>query len=166
MLPNRIYPGDKITLRIYLRAIQQDTLLGGLLREMSKASLDVIAGAVGAATATGPMAVLLAAGASLTSGVREILNQGRRGLTILDPEGLEITLSAADLRGPETYLLIHRGMNLAASQFRLAGNGNNITDVLYACLLYTSDAADELLCVALGGRRIIQKKKQYTTISH
>ncbi|HNT56170.1 MAG TPA: hypothetical protein PKG95_15740, partial [Anaerolineaceae bacterium] len=39
VLPNRIYPGDKITLRIYMRAIQQDTLLGGLLREMSKASL-------------------------------------------------------------------------------------------------------------------------------
>ena len=25
----------------------------------------------------------------------------------------------------------------------------------YACLLYTSDAADDLLCVDLGGRRII-----------
>ena len=29
-------------------------------------------------------------------------------------------------------------------------------DVL--CLLYTSDAADDLLCVDLGGRRIIKKK--------
>ena len=27
-----------------------------------------------------------------------------------------------------------------------------------ACLLYTSDAADDLLCVDLGGRRIINKK--------
>src|SRR5450756_3206275 len=27
-----------------------------------------------------------------------------------------------------------------------------------SCLLYTSDAADDLLCVALGGRRIIKKK--------
>ena len=27
----------------------------------------------------------------------------------------------------------------------------------YACLLYTSDAADDLLCVDLGGRRIIKK---------
>ena len=26
------------------------------------------------------------------------------------------------------------------------------------CLLYTSDAADDLLCVELGGRRIIEKK--------
>ena len=31
--------------------------------------------------------------------------------------------------------------------------------VVYVCLLYTSDAADEGLGVALGGRRIIKKKK-------
>ena len=30
------------------------------------------------------------------------------------------------------------------------------------CLLYTSDAADALLCVDLGGRRIIKKKNVYT----
>src|SRR5450756_1772242 len=29
---------------------------------------------------------------------------------------------------------------------------------LQDCLLYTSDAADDLLCVDLGGRRIIKKK--------
>src|SRR5450756_1269198 len=29
--------------------------------------------------------------------------------------------------------------------------------VLATCLLYTSDAADDLLCVDLGGRRIIKK---------
>ena len=28
----------------------------------------------------------------------------------------------------------------------------------YPCLLYTSDAADDLLCVDHGGRRIIKKK--------
>ena len=31
-------------------------------------------------------------------------------------------------------------------------------DWLSHCLLYTSDAADDLLCVDLGGRRIIKKK--------
>ena len=40
-----------------------------------------------------------------------------------------------------------------------------------SCLLYTSDAADDLLCVDLGGRRIIKKKKkhkhqQYTPWKH
>ena len=30
-----------------------------------------------------------------------------------------------------------------------------------ACLLYTSDAADDLLCVDLGGRRILKKKNTH-----
>ena len=33
-----------------------------------------------------------------------------------------------------------------------------------SCLLYTSDAADDLLCVDLGGRRIIKKKPTVTVI--
>ena len=35
------------------------------------------------------------------------------------------------------------------------GDGNG-------CLLYTSDAADDLLCVDFGGRRIIKKTKKKT----
>ena len=35
-----------------------------------------------------------------------------------------------------------------------------IHDRISPCLLYTSDAADDLLCVDLGGRRIIKKKKK------
>ena len=34
------------------------------------------------------------------------------------------------------------------------------------CLLYTSDAADDLLCVDLGGRRIIKNKKTTITVYH
>ncbi len=34
-----------------------------------------------------------------------------------------------------------------------------------ACLLYTSDAADDTPCVDLGGRRIIKKKKKTTHLS-
>ena len=34
------------------------------------------------------------------------------------------------------------------------------------CLLYTSDAADDLLCVDLGGRRIIKKKKHKHKLQH
>ena len=33
------------------------------------------------------------------------------------------------------------------------------------CLLYTSDAADDLLCVDLGGRRIIKKKRKKEEIN-
>ena len=35
-------------------------------------------------------------------------------------------------------------------------------EALWVCLLYTSDAADDLLCVDLGGRRIIQTKTTHT----
>ena len=53
----------------------------------------------------------------------------------------------------------------------LFGKGSEVTPERLAafqrewnsnCLLYTSDAADDLLCVDLGGRRIIKKKKQRT----
>ena len=33
---------------------------------------------------------------------------------------------------------------------------------LLFCLLYTSDAADDLLCVDLGGRRIIKNKNPHS----
>ena len=42
---------------------------------------------------------------------------------------------------------------------RRGGRDQGICD-LDRCLLYTSDAADDLLCVDLGGRRIIKKKKR------
>ena len=44
------------------------------------------------------------------------------------------------------------------------GDGDDLWSLLspphrdHACLLYTSDAADDLLCVDLGGRRLIKKK--------
>src|SRR5678816_4748488 len=40
------------------------------------------------------------------------------------------------------------------------GDFMNDVDVIYCCLLYTSDAADERSSVDLGGRRIIKKKKK------
>ena len=46
-------------------------------------------------------------------------------------------------------------MGYAPTQISAVMGGDRTT-----CLLYTSDAADDLLCVDLGGRRIIQKKKK------
>ena len=39
----------------------------------------------------------------------------------------------------------------------------DVVEAVGGCLLYTSDAADDLLCVDLGGRRIIKKKQRYTS---
>ena len=43
---------------------------------------------------------------------------------------------------------------------RPAEQGDGGDGQRHACLLYTSDAADERSSVDLGGRRIIKKKKQ------
>ena len=42
----------------------------------------------------------------------------------------------------------------------VSDNAQSIYELSMICLLYTSDAADDLLCVDLGGRRIIKKKKK------
>ena len=43
----------------------------------------------------------------------------------------------------------------------------NVVILGITCLLYTSDAADDLLCVDLGSRRIIKKKNnQHTHAVH
>ena len=43
---------------------------------------------------------------------------------------------------------------------QLADKSVDVVEAMHLCLLYTSDAADDLLCVDLGGRRIIKKKNK------
>ena len=49
--------------------------------------------------------------------------------------------------------------------FEITDNSGKIILSSYTCLLYTSDAADDLLCVDLGGRRIIKKKKTHIDLT-
>src|SRR5450756_3183542 len=61
--------------------------------------------------------------------------------------------------GIDHHHILFRG----TPQTNLAKIVNSIKGVsarYISCLLYTSDAADDLLCVDLGGRRIIKKKKK------
>src|SRR5450756_2531890 len=51
------------------------------------------------------------------------------------------------------------GAALAGLAGVLAAPIIQVNPLMGSCLLYTSDAADDLLCVDLGGRRIIKKKK-------
>ena len=90
--------------------------------------------------------------------------------------------AAAPGRAAPVVVLIRGGFYAlpAALTFTPEDSGTEQAPVVYGsygnerpvlsggCLLYTSDAADDLLCVDLGGRRIIKKKtkkkkKQYTT---
>ena len=50
-------------------------------------------------------------------------------------------------------MLMSEGGHLAHMEFF----GSEITPMSKGCLLYTSDAADDMQCVDLGGRRIIKK---------
>ena len=60
-------------------------------------------------------------------------------------------------------LFIHGIVHNRIPFFRILFFGFLVGDNLNTCLLYTSDAADDLLCVDLGGRRIIKKKKNKQT---
>ena len=74
---------------------------------------------------------------------------------------------ASEMREVYTKIMTERensDNNIRASMFQMLFNAMFDKDINSAdtpdnvCLLYTSDAADDLLCVALGGRRILNKK--------
>ena len=67
-------------------------------------------------------------------------------------------------RGNEVVLqLIARNKHGESGNLTLADITFQATN--YACLLYTSDAADERSSVDLGGRRIIKKQKPHPIIA-
>src|SRR5450756_1642839 len=79
---------------------------------------------------------------------------------VLAVMAFNLTRAAATLAGTSmgkaTTATIRR--KLVHVPARIASSARRLTLHL-PCLLYTSDAADDLLCVDLGGRRIIKKKK-------
>eukprot|EP00825_Cyclidium_porcatum_P013499 TRINITY_DN17118_c0_g1_i1.p2 TRINITY_DN17118_c0_g1~~TRINITY_DN17118_c0_g1_i1.p2 ORF type:complete len:112 (+),score=4.66 TRINITY_DN17118_c0_g1_i1:561-896(+) len=52
---------------------------------------------------------------------------------------------------------------LGASGYGLVALALASAAIPCTCLLYTSDAADDMQCVDLGGRRVIKKKKKRIT---
>src|SRR5450756_3198976 len=56
-------------------------------------------------------------------------------------------------------LVLARALGLELVGADHPAGGRVLADDHHVCLLYTSDAADDLLCVDLGGRRIIKKQK-------
>ena len=60
---------------------------------------------------------------------------------------------------PDIAAAIHQELGRQREGLELIASENFVSPaVLEACLLYTSDAADERSSVDLGGRRIIKKK--------
>ena len=85
--------------------------------------------------------------------------------TLMRFEGVEDVdlMTRQDDRVCEWYYqikTIKEGKNWTLRMFDTEGVWTRFARCVSDCLLYTSDAADDLLCVDLGGRRIINKKKK------
>src|SRR5450756_3119757 len=65
-----------------------------------------------------------------------------------------------------TVMKKHAGLIRRNSEPITCLYGVGLTGIVWTCLLYTSDAADDLRCVDLGGRRIIKKKRQQLQRNH
>jgi hypothetical protein len=78
------------------------------------------------ATLAGPSQVLSSAGSALVGGVRELLNTQDEKLRLFDPTtGIEKTVQPSELRGPVTYLLLHRGAKLDPKQLKVVTEGGS-----------------------------------------
>ena len=104
---------------------------------------------------------MLSEGASnISQGERQLLTIARAMIKKAPIIILDEATSSVDTR---TELFIQHAMKELTSNstsFVIAHRLSTIHDADRICLLYTSDAADDLLCVDLGGRRIIKNKKK------
>lgn len=124
VLPQRAFRGGSIEVEVSLTGFEKATTLLKLLKSASRASLDIVAGMVQAAEATGPMKVLTAAGAELVSGVQDVLGESGPGRQAFFPAGaLSFTLSPDDLGADELYVLLHRGSPLSHNQLMVTELG-------------------------------------------
>src|SRR5680860_1787124 len=73
-----------------------------------------------------------------------------------DPDPLDSGTRAEPATSPSTPSSANQG----ALENSISKKSMVCLSIERTCLLYTSDAADDLLCVDLGGRRIIKKKKK------
>ena len=66
-------------------------------------------------------------------------------------------------RALDAYFAAEMRGDLGAVYRSLAPSSDYRRTHTYDCLLYTSDAADDLLCVDFGGRRLLKKKNKKKT---
>lgn len=124
VLPDRNYMGGMITFNVSMSAIKHDRVIAGLLKSAATASLGVVAGMVQTATAAGPMQLLGAAGDEILKGVRQVLSDtGEKREPLFDFSGFEESVSPTQVVGPETYLLMHRGVRLNPGSLSVQDEG-------------------------------------------
>src|SRR5665811_1644025 len=92
-----------------------------------------------------------------------VMHVGQRDVEVLHHPGVLVVVGDLELDGQRS---IRPASVLPYEAIRLQPTGERCLGAIDAgrliegCLLYTSDAADDLTRVDLGGRRIIKKKKK------
>lgn len=124
VLLERRYRGGNLGFRASLTAIKKDTVLAGVLKNAANASLGIVAGMIDTASVAGPTQLLSEAGGELVKGVKEILSdKSDRHIPFFDFSGLEITIDSNNIKGKDTYLLLHRGAELDEEKLKITDRG-------------------------------------------
>lgn len=132
LVDNRVYNGGDLTIKVFIKGIKKDTVMGGLLKNLADSALNVAVGQVATMTGFGAVPALNEASKTLTAGVKETLNKGESQYGIFEESGgLEKTFRKADLAtwGNETFWLAYRGDTLSGKTVKIIADGQGSYDV-------------------------------------
>ncbi|MBL7821023.1 MAG: hypothetical protein JNL65_10425 [Saprospiraceae bacterium] len=128
IIDDRVYLGGSLTVSVTTQAIKKDTLLSKILKDLGNSTVDVVTGAIQGATFAGPTASLLEVSKSLTSNIKEILNQGEKKIDFFS---IENTFQLSNFTGSENYILLHRGVELNNEKLKIDTSGNHSESLTY-----------------------------------
>lgn len=123
ILPDRVYRGGPITIRVQLIGFKRNTPLAKLLKCTASSVIAAVGGIVQTATLAGPYAPFVAAEKELVNGLREYLEVQDGKFHVFDPNGFEFTIRPNEIRGPETFVLLHRGADIKSSNISISESG-------------------------------------------
>ncbi len=128
IIEDRAYYGGALTIGAFTKAIKKDTLLGGLLKDLGKNTVDVVTGAIQGASLAGPAAMLLDVSKGLSASIKEILEKGDKQVELFS---VEDAYQLNKLQGEENYVLLHRGSKLALDKLKVKKIGNQKVELTY-----------------------------------
>jgi hypothetical protein len=124
VLNERNYVGGSIKITATISDIKKDNALALMLKSAADASLGIVSGMVSTATLAGPAAVLGGAGSSLINSIKGILSSTAvQSNPLFSEPGIVIDIDPTSLLGPESFLLFHRGSELAQDKLALKKTG-------------------------------------------
>lgn len=132
LVDNRVYNGGDLTIKVFIKGIKKDTVMGGLLKNLADTALNVAVGQVATMTGMGAIPALNDASKTLTAGVKETLNKGESQHGIFEESGgLEKTFRKSDLAewGNETFWIAYRGDSLSGKTVKVISDGQGSYDV-------------------------------------